>query len=179
MRSLPLTLCAATAAAAISLSAPVALAGQDDGRGTLSVTPSALAPGDDVELRTDACRKGRQATGNSDAFVSEARFAPAEEKGLVAEARIRSDADAGAYDVWLTCRGGGRATGTLTVVHDVRPSPVAPVKAGGGGTAALAGQGARSEGPGTPHAVIGLVLAAAAAVAVAFRSARRRRPAVG
>jgi hypothetical protein len=62
---------------------------------------------------------------------------------------------------------------------DTDETPVAPVRAGGGGAAtALASEDARSaetQGPGTPHTVIGLVLAAVAAVAVAFRSARRRR----
>ncbi|MCZ0999216.1 hypothetical protein O1M63_15735 [Streptomyces mirabilis] len=50
-------------------------------------------------------------------------------------------------------------------------SPVAPVHAGGGGTAHFASVDARSSSPGTKHAVIGLVLASAAAVAVAVRSA--------
>ncbi|MFD0311458.1 hypothetical protein [Streptomyces sp. NPDC127119] len=54
-------------------------------------------------------------------------------------------------------------------------SPVAPVHAGGGGTSRLAAAEARSEGPGTRHAVVGLVLAGAAAVAVAVSSARRGR----
>jgi hypothetical protein len=52
-------------------------------------------------------------------------------------------------------------------------SPVAPVHAGGGGTARLAATDARVAGPGTKQAVIGLVLAGVAAVAVAVRSARR------
>ncbi len=52
-------------------------------------------------------------------------------------------------------------------------SPVAPVHAGGGGAARFASVDARSSSPGTKHAVIGLVLASAAAVAVAVRSARR------
>ncbi|TPQ18404.1 hypothetical protein [Streptomyces sporangiiformans] len=54
-------------------------------------------------------------------------------------------------------------------------SPVAPVRAGGGGTAQLSAVEDRSEGPGTWHAVVGLVLAGVAAVAVAVRSARRGR----
>ncbi|MFE7773092.1 hypothetical protein ACFU5O_04175 [Streptomyces sp. NPDC057445] len=58
-------------------------------------------------------------------------------------------------------------------------TPYAPVRAGGGGaSAALAdedGTRVNRQGPGTPHTVIGLLLAAVAAVAVAFRSARRRR----
>jgi hypothetical protein len=56
------------------------------------------------------------------------------------------------------------------------PTPVAPVRAGGGGSAALAAANpAHHAGPGTPHTVIGLVLAGVAAVAVALRSVRRRR----
>ncbi|MFJ2261860.1 hypothetical protein ACIOKD_26580 [Streptomyces sp. NPDC087844] len=54
-------------------------------------------------------------------------------------------------------------------------SPVAPVHAGGGGTSRLAAAEARSDGPGTRHAVVGLVLAGVAAVAVAVSSARRGR----
>jgi hypothetical protein len=54
-------------------------------------------------------------------------------------------------------------------------SPVAPVHAGGGGTSRLTAAEARSEGPGTRHAVVGLVLAGVAAVAVAVRSVRRGR----
>ena len=65
--------------------------------------------------------------------------------------------------------------GASTALPAAPASPVAPVRAGGGGTARLAAVEARSEGPGTPHAVIGLVLAGAAAVAVAVRSARRGR----
>ncbi|MFF5567261.1 hypothetical protein ACFY7Z_21905 [Streptomyces sp. NPDC012623] len=78
-------------------------------------------------------------------------------------------------------------------------TPYAPVRAGGGGTAthlaasdsssgavktntdaeadADAKAEAASSGPGTQHAVIGLVLAGVAAVAVAFRSVRRQRTA--
>lgn len=179
MRSLHLTFCAALAAGAIALPASAALAAPagDDRTGTVSVSPSRVSPGGEVELRTDVCGKGRSARGNSEAFASEARFEPADGKGLVAEARISSDAAPDDYEVWVTCKDGhGKATGTVTVVHHGRPSPVAPVRAGGGGTAALAEQAA-DEGPGARHAVIGLGLGAVAAVAVAFRSARRRRPA--
>lgn len=181
MRSLPTTFCAAAAAALIVLSVPAAQASPavragDDDRGTVSVTPSTTAPGGQVELWVDICGKGREARGNSDAFVSAAHFRPADDKGLFAEATIRSDAEPRSYDVRVTCENGkGRATGTLTVVHRDRPSPVAPVKAGGGGAATLAERATESEGPGTRHAVIGLVLAGVASVAVALRSSRRRR----
>ncbi|WDG31086.1 hypothetical protein N7925_23510 [Streptomyces sp. CA-278952] len=189
MRSMPLTFCAAAAATLIAVPAPAALAspaapaGDDDRRtGTVSVTPSTIAPGGKVDLWVDVCGKGREATGNSDAFSSEARFRPADDQGLFAEARIRDDAEPRSYDVWVTCKDGrGKATGTLTVVHHKRPSPAAPVKAGGGGAATLAERSAEAEaeGPGTRHAVIGLVLAAVAAVAVALRTSRRRRDPAG
>jgi hypothetical protein len=77
-----------------------------------------------------------------------------------------------------------KATGTLTVVKkpsvptvpSAHKSPTAPVSAGGGGTARLSAvQERAAEGPGTPHTVIGLILAGAAAVAVAVRSVRRGR----
>ncbi|MFD9538983.1 hypothetical protein [Streptomyces sp. NPDC060022] len=182
MRSLPLTFCATVAAATIALPASTALAESEpkDHKGSVSVTPSTVSPGGEVELWVDACGRSRSATGNSEAFVSEARFAPADGKGLFAEARIRSDAAPDDYEVWVTCKDGhGKATGTFTVVHHSRPSPVAPVRAGGGGTATLAEQaGTEQSGPGTRHAVIGLALGAVAAVAVAFRSARRRRSAL-
>ncbi|MFD7749874.1 hypothetical protein ACFV2V_04875 [Streptomyces sp. NPDC059698] len=187
MRSMPITFCAVAASALIAVPAPVALAspaapaGDDDRRtGTVSITPSTTAPGAEVELWTDACGRGRHAKGNSDAFASVAHFRPADDKGLFARARIRSDAEPRSYDVWVTCEdSGGRATGALTVVHHTRPSPAAPVKAGGGGAATLAERSAEAQGPGIRHAVTGLVLAAVAAVAVALRTSRRRRGPAG
>ncbi|MFF5086859.1 hypothetical protein [Streptomyces niveus] len=56
-------------------------------------------------------------------------------------------------------------------------SPVAPVRAGGGGRTSTTDMAADRAGPSTPHTVIGLVLAGVAAVAVAVRSARRKRSA--
>lgn len=53
-------------------------------------------------------------------------------------------------------------------------SPVAPVRAGGGGTAHLSAE-ARDDGPGLRHAVIGIVLAGVAAIVVLVRSTRRGR----
>ncbi|MFJ9621603.1 hypothetical protein [Streptomyces sp. NPDC101181] len=179
MRSALITICAAAAAGLIAVPVPAAQAASpawDDDKGTLSVTPSTIAPGGEVNLFTDACGDARRAKANSDAFVSAAHFGPAADTaGLVAEARVRRDAAPRSYDVWLTCEDGkGKATATLTVIHHNRPSPAAPVKAGGGGTATLAEQATESSGPGTRHAVTGLVLAAVAAVAVALRSSRRR-----
>ncbi|GAA4918267.1 hypothetical protein ACFPM3_33380 [Streptomyces coeruleoprunus] len=76
----------------------------------------------------------------------------------------------------------GRAAGPpgaappLGPSHTPPPSPQAPARAGGGGTAAFVADAVSvaDQGPGTRHTVIGLVLAAVAAVAVALRSTRRR-----
>ncbi|MCT4356095.1 PT domain-containing protein [Streptomyces sp. Je 1-79] len=63
------------------------------------------------------------------------------------------------------------------------PSPYAPVRAGGGGAARAVpaepvapgvAQTTSENGLGTPYTLVGLGMAAIAAVAVAFRSARRR-----
>ncbi|MEU5363086.1 hypothetical protein ABZ354_06225 [Streptomyces sp. NPDC005925] len=58
----------------------------------------------------------------------------------------------------------------------VPASPVAPVEAGGGGTARLAAAKSHEDrtGPGTVHVVTGLVLASVAAGAVALGGVRRR-----
>ncbi|MEU1468933.1 hypothetical protein ABZ434_12005 [Streptomyces sp. NPDC005761] len=183
MRSISLTFCAAAVAAATLMPASVALANSDSdhddsrSRATLSVSPSSVSPGGEVDLEVDGC-KGKEAKGSSDAFVSEARFSPGGDRTLFAEARVRSDAEPGDYDVQVVCKDDKhtKASAVLTVVHRNRPMPLAPVRAGGGGTAVLADQ-AQQDGPGTVHAVVGLALAAVAAVAVAFRSVRRRRPA--
>ncbi|MFG2557754.1 hypothetical protein [Streptomyces sp. NPDC048496] len=188
MRSIPLTFCGAAVIAATLIPASAALAGSDSGSGsgsekdskshaTLSVTPSSLAPGDDVDLQVDGC-KGKEAKGVSDAFASDARLTADDRGGFSTRARIRSDATPGAYDIWVTCDGDNatRVSGTVTVAAG-DPSgplaPIAPVRAGGGGTA-VSDQTAEQGGPGTAHAVLGLALAAVAAVAVALRSARRR-----
>ncbi|MGW5131454.1 hypothetical protein [Streptomyces sp. NPDC004135] len=54
-------------------------------------------------------------------------------------------------------------------------SPVAPVRAGGGGAADLVAAEERGAGPGTAQGVTGLVLAGVAAVVVALGGARRSR----
>ncbi|MFE9096347.1 hypothetical protein [Streptomyces sp. NPDC007264] len=67
----------------------------------------------------------------------------------------------------------GRESRSVPLSPSAPSSPVAPVPAGGGGTARVASSGARNTGPGVGQAVIGLVLASAAAVAVFARGARR------
>ncbi len=185
MRIRPITLCAAVAAAALTVLPASPAVAESEPHGSVRVTPGAIAPGGEVELRVGVC-SGHEAVGGSDAFDSEVRFDRAGDGGLFAKAHIRSDAQDRDYDVWVTCKDShGKASGRLTVVrgdhhgdhHDdhSRPTPFRPVHAGGGGAATLAAQEPKEEGPGTRHAVIGLALAAVAAVAVASRSVRRRR----
>lgn len=187
MRSISLTFCGAAVVAVTLMPASVALA--DSGtsqeketqtRAALSVDPASIAPGGEVDLRVDGCKGEGQ--GISDAFDSDAGFSAADDSRLSARAKIRSDAAAGDYDIWVTCDDDKdtRVSGTVTVVgrEGAAPvAPIAPVRAGGGGTATLlAGEAAQQDGPGVAHTVTGLVLAAVASVAVAFRSSRRRHP---
>ncbi|MFG3316586.1 hypothetical protein ACGF3J_00860 [Streptomyces sp. NPDC048171] len=177
MGSLKVTLCAGAALAAAL--APVSPVYATDGGG-VSVSPSSPAPGGDVELRVPDCTE-RTAVAVSAAFVSEARLTVAADDGvLVGTGTVRSGMEAGVYAVRVTC-GGDAREGTVNVERR-RPaapaSPVAPVPAGGGGSARLAADGggeeARPEPPGTAHTVTGLVLAGIAAVAVALRGVRSR-----
>ncbi|QIY71281.1 hypothetical protein HEP84_20980 [Streptomyces sp. RLB1-33] len=175
-----LTLCAGAVLAAAFT--PAAYAAD----GGVSVSPVSPVPGSDIQLRALGCT-GTTGTAVSTAFVADARLT-GQGGVLVGDTRVRSSATAGTYEVKVSCDGRqDRVTGTVTVAAPGGPtslrsalavptglaSPVAPVHAGGGGTAHFASVDARSSSPGTKHAVIGLVLASAAAVAVAVRSARR------
>ncbi|GAB2742442.1 hypothetical protein [Streptomyces bullii] len=170
MRSLRVTLCTGVLAA-VALT-PAAYAADEGG---ISVTPAVPTPGTDVRLRVSDCAE-QTAVAVSAAFVTDVTLT-ATDGVLVGESRVRSTLTAGAYAVKVTC-GSSDRTGTLTVAHPAHKpsapaSPVAPVEAGGGGTAHAAAEDASGTGPGTGHAVTGLVLAGAAAVAVA--RARRSR----
>ncbi|MEU3945759.1 hypothetical protein [Streptomyces sp. NPDC029526] len=181
MRSMRLTLC--TGALAVAALTPTTAYAADGGG--VAVTPAAPAPGTDVTLRVAECAE-RTAVAVSAAFVSEVRLSVSDGV-LVGESRVRSSLTAGVYDVKVNC-GGTDRRGTITVApartpsggHDEpagdRPtapaSPVAPVDAGGGGTARLASAEAE-DGPGTAQVVTGLALAGAAAVAVARGRVRR------
>jgi hypothetical protein len=152
----------------------------DAGPAGISVTPASPGAGSDIQLRAMGCA-GRTGTAASDAFVSDARLTGGGGGGLVGETRVRTSLRPGSYAVQVDCDGHrDRVRGTVTVpAPDSSPSaepasPVAPVHAGGGGTARFVSVGdAHAAGPGTKQAVVGLVLASVAAVAVAVRSARR------
>ncbi|MFI9832035.1 hypothetical protein ACIHIX_30625 [Streptomyces sp. NPDC051913] len=179
MGSLRLTLCAGLLGVAFLTPAAYAADGGD-----VAVTPSSPAPGTDVALRVSGCASSRTGTAVSAAFVAEVRLAGADGT-LVGETRVRTELKAGSYDVRISC-GDVSRKGALTVVEEGAPpspmedgtrpspyaSPVAPVHAGGGGTAQHL---ASATGPGTAHAVTGLVLAGVAATAVALRRSRRGR----
>ncbi|MYW66022.1 hypothetical protein GTY65_18475 [Streptomyces sp. SID8379] len=176
----------AAGAAALLVALPVTAA-QAEGGGSVTVTPYGVPPGSEVDLRVSGC-DGTTGKASSAAFVSTVSLGPsADQPTLFAEARVKSSTAPGTYDILVVCPGRdivSEIKGSIRVMgssHTVTPTPTAPVHAGGGGAAAeLAAAhpaAAPSEGPGTRHAVIGLVLAAVAAVAVAFRSVRRRRSA--
>ncbi|GGW29703.1 hypothetical protein [Streptomyces xantholiticus] len=175
-----------------------------------TVTPAAVAPGGEVEIRVVGCRAG-SGVARSDAFRGEAALSAKGRHGLlVGRATVGSRVKPGTYDVRVGCdlrEHPGAGSVEVTRHHhskaappDPAPSkksrhdeprerhpsppqthesPVAPVRAGGGGTAVLAAPvstvDAEDGGPSTSQTVIGLVLAGVAAVAVAVRSTRRRR----
>ncbi|MFE7465104.1 hypothetical protein ACFU6R_13535 [Streptomyces sp. NPDC057499] len=188
MRFTLLTFCAAAVVAATLVPGSAALAesgpAPEGGRAGISLTagPSTVGPGGEADLRLAGCA-GRTATGESDAFVSAARFSPAADGGLFAEARISSDARPGDHTVHVTCTDDKAGTGTngatatvtakVTVTGRGRATPLAPVAAGGGAALFAAGDGGQ-EGPGATDTATGLVVAAVAAVAVALRGRRRR-----
>ncbi|AVH58551.1 MULTISPECIES: hypothetical protein [Streptomyces] len=181
MRSLRLTLCAGAVVAAACT--PMAYAADAD----VSVSPASPAPGSDIQLRANGCT-GRTGTAHSVAFVADAQLTGPGGGALTGETRVPTSLAPGTYEVKVSCDGAdGKVNGAIVVVPQGEAnasgnaSPVAPVHAGGGGTAHLASADgadtadARATGPGTLQAVIGLVLAGVAAVAVAVRSARRGR----
>ncbi|MFJ8081377.1 hypothetical protein ACIQ6Y_12175 [Streptomyces sp. NPDC096205] len=161
MGSLRVTLCTAVLALT-ALTTPVAHAA-DPG---VSIRPQAPAPGGEVSLKVTGC-PGRTATVASPVFVSDARLTGGEGT-LTGETRVRTSAEPGSHALTVSC-GDLRGKGSITVAtHPSAPaSPIAPVRAGGGGAAHLASPvDARTTGPGTAQAVTGLILAGAAALAV-------------
>ncbi|MEU7582849.1 hypothetical protein AB0B50_35335 [Streptomyces sp. NPDC041068] len=150
----------------------------EDGSVRATVIPSSAAPGATVEVSVSGC-DGTTGSAGSGAFEGDVSLTGRDggKYSLNGSGRIRQGV-AGTYDVTVTCDGHPhQRAGTVQVIRH-NPAPVSPVRAGGGGTAQLAtasSEAANEAGPGTRHAVIGLVLAGVAAVAVAFRSVRRRR----
>ncbi|OII64213.1 hypothetical protein BJP40_20835 [Streptomyces sp. CC53] len=153
-----------------------------EGRIGVAASPEVVAPGADLDVRVEGCGADRGAV-RSAAFVADVELSGAEGGALRGDTTVRSGTAEGAYALRVDC--GGRtheAAGGVRVSADPPPTPYAAVRAGGGGAPlaadlpSVAGPGAAEHGPGARHAVIGLVLAAVAALAVALRGHRRRPP---
>ncbi|WP_405808140.1 hypothetical protein OG729_24840 [Streptomyces sp. NBC_00210] len=162
---------------------------------SVQATLAPAVPGGEVEIRVLGCQ-GKTGAVTSQAFVADAELSGQKGSELFAETTVKSNVNPGTYDVSVTCDGHDHAaSGRAQVVRNLSAkapareptdlrTPVAPVRAGGGGAAALTARDAHGAhgaadpadaGPGTGHAVMGLVLAGVAALAVAFRSSRLRR----
>ncbi|MEU6032161.1 hypothetical protein ABZ825_35015 [Streptomyces tauricus] len=203
MGSLRLALCAGAAAAAAlapTAYAPSVFAAD----GGVRVTPGSPAPGSDIRLRVQGCT-GMTGTAASAAFVADARLTGAsgdltgktrvrstldpgtydikvtcdgfeqQLKGTVTIADKKQREKQEREQKAREKEKDASEQKTAPEPSAAPASPVAPVHAGGGGTSRIAAAEARSEGPGTRHAVVGLVLAGVAAGAVAVSSARRSR----
>ncbi|MGV9425229.1 hypothetical protein ACWDO7_13200 [Streptomyces sp. NPDC003656] len=220
MCSARLTLCTSLLAA-VALAPATLTTTAHAADGGVTVSPAAPAPGSDVSLRVNGC-SGSQGSAVSSAFVSAARLIGSG-GALTGDTRVRTALQAGAYDVTVTCAGhsftsrikvadraagdSGQATGPDDPADDsgeeplTAASPVAPVHAGGGGTAQgvtaqglaaddLAADGLAADGksdtlfatvaptgsgPGAAQALSGLALAGCAAAGVVLLRSRRRR----
>lgn len=178
--ALLVTVCAASASTVV----PAAASGDptpDTVSGIVRVTPKKAKPGDEIDLRVDFCRRSGQVS--SDVFAHDVELQPSADGGLYAEAAIRHDARPGTYEITVTCDPNAPdGQGMVTVVDGhgqdhgrdghayPSASPVAPVHAGGGGTAGGDTGGMSASGT-TGLAVAGGAVLLGAAVAVA----RRRR----
>ncbi|MEV0277242.1 LPXTG cell wall anchor domain-containing protein [Streptomyces sp. NPDC050610] len=175
-----LSLCGAFAVAALAVS-PLSAQAQDQADpyagdetpGAVRIDPLTGAPGGEVALRVSGCRADK-AVAKSEAFVADVKLAK-DADGLFGEAAIRSSVSVGEYAVTVACAGEEETVqGNLTVTAEgssaPASSPVAPVPAGGGGTAP------RIEDTGGPEPY-GLVLAGGAALVLGglFLHRRRRR----
>ncbi|WP_413101468.1 hypothetical protein [Streptomyces sp. Inha503] len=197
MRIVALTLCSAACAAvaAMTAAAPVLAEQRHSATTTIRISPRALAPGAEVEVWAFGC-PDRVATASSPVFVDDAELTP-EGDALFSEATIRSTAAKGAHRVTLDCAdgglvredgtgaGGGGAGGTggaggeaqdgadrVALAVERPPSPVAPVRAGGGGTAPDEARPRDDIGAAEAY---GLVLSGGTAVAVGGLAVHRRR----
>ncbi|MFI9745550.1 hypothetical protein [Streptomyces sp. NPDC052494] len=160
----------------------------------VTVTPSTASPGADIDVRVQGC-KGTTGAAKSQAFVADVDLTGRDggDYPLFGDTTVKSGLEDGTYKVSVTCDGHDHPdVGTVQVRHQQpthkpthqpthHATPVAPVRAGGGGTAAFAAPAApgvaqttSESGLGTPYTLLGLGLAAVAAVAVAFRTSRRR-----
>ncbi|WP_413115407.1 hypothetical protein ACK1X7_19415 [Streptomyces sp. CY1] len=181
MRIVALTLCTAACAAvaAVTAAAPALADQRHSATTTIRISPHALAPGAEVEVWAFGC-PDREATASSPVFVDDAELTP-EGNALFSEATIRSTATKGAHRVTVDCADGlasgdredGKGTmGGVSLAVERPPSPVAPVRAGGGGTAPDETRARDDIGGAEAY---GLVLSGGTALAVGGLAVHRRR----
>ncbi|TQK44798.1 hypothetical protein FBY35_6325 [Streptomyces sp. SLBN-118] len=179
MRSCSIALRAAGAATVLVL-APAATAAHAEDSVQVAVAPATVVPGDQVAISVSGCA-GTTATVTSQAFAADVELSTKQGSQFSGQTTVKAGVSFAAYEVSVVCDGHRHpAKGQIKVVQAPtdQHTPVAPVRAGGGGAANLAvatTDRVEGAGPGTPHAVIGLVLAGVAAIAVAFHGSRRRR----
>ena len=121
MRSGPIALRAAGAAAAVLALAPVAHA--HDGV-KVKVTPATAKPGSDVDVRVSGC-KGTTGAAKSPAFVADAELSGRDggDSPLFGDTTLKSGLNDGAYRITVTCDGHDhRDVGTVVVSHRQRPT---------------------------------------------------------
>ncbi|MEU9085615.1 hypothetical protein [Streptomyces sp. NPDC048357] len=197
MRSVPIALRAAAVSVALAafsaVTAPIALAGEEDrgGRGSITVDPDPAHPGAQVKLRVNGC-DGTRGAAKSAVFVADVDLYGRDggRSPLYGEAMISSHASPGWHSIRVTCDGHDKVTGSVQISPYRHPthhaSPVWPVHAGGGGMSAELAEAAKpvaaaakkdhgDDGPSLPHTVIGAILAAVATLAVAGRALALRR----
>ncbi|WP_256103198.1 hypothetical protein [Streptomyces sp. ODS05-4] len=189
-------LAVAGTAAALVLAPTAGAAHAEDGGGPVVrafAVPATAAPGAGLEVEVTGCASGHGEV-RSPAFFSAAELAGRDGAGrsLHGATTAASHARAGGHPLHVVCDGRThRDAGTVQVAQQEPVSPRRGTGSAGAVTAASADEplslsaaqapmdlvAADEQGPGTPHTVIGLVLAGVAAVAVALRTSRRRREA--
>lgn len=161
MRSVPIAVRATAMAVALAafsvVTAPIALAGEEDrgdrgDRGSVTVDPNPAHPGAQVKLRVQGC-DGTRGSAKSAAFVSDVDLYGRDggRSPLYGDAMISSHASPGWHSVRVTCDGHDKVSGSVQISEYHRPShhatPVWPVHAGGGGMAAELAAEPHEEGP--------------------------------
>ncbi|WP_169316635.1 hypothetical protein [Actinacidiphila oryziradicis] len=125
VRRLPPAAASAVAATATAVlialggtAGPAAAAAAGAGGEPVTVKPTQIRPGGDLEIRTRSCGTARTGTVISTAFVTEVALAPAADGGLHGSAVVGSGTRAGTYPVSISCNGNPRAAeGKLTVME--------------------------------------------------------------
>lgn len=166
-------LTAAVLAACAAAAAPAAAnpGGEEEPsaqKGTVNVSPAVVSPGDEVDLDVAFCEENGVVV--SEAFEASVSLDVDADGGLHAVASVRADVEVGTYEIRADCGGEKGGTGTITVVGE-SASPVAPVRAGGGGTAETAEESGGLGAAGTA----GLAVAGGAVTLGAAAFALRRR----